>query len=408
MATKIRITHTGKGPIDPRTNQELTAEGFTVYFNDLTDNLDQSQFTRSIAPPSQLTFTTGGNNFVTLDFTDRVEKSYESGSIKALIASGHITTTFEGSDGGALELVEGVTLYATDPTGNGGEDPDVNDQGIRINGKSGVSNGYIDFFYDDDDSMLRVIAHPSTNIPNDAGDADMVFMTSAGYAVGNGSTGGGEFRVNTGYGLDSNAQDANGKNGGDVEILTGSGGEFGGKGGTISITTGQGHGDKGGDILIVTGEDRINGNGGDIYLEAGAGLGVGNRSGNITLAPMTGIAGATSGNLKIANMDHGLLSIDGNSNVVSTGNGFLVKKETINVAVGQLTQHIIADPIDFQNVLRAESIITVTLQTVAGVTVATAPYVSDITPDTDFTVGFDLTNGNVGAVDIFINYMIVG
>jgi hypothetical protein len=339
--------------------------------------------------------------------TDRVELSIESGSIANYLANGYVTAVYSGSEGGSLEVVEGITLYATDPTGNGGEDPDVNDQGIRINGKSGVSNGYIDFFYDDDDSMLRVIAHPSTNIPNDAGDADMVFMTSAGYAVGNDSTGGGEFRVKTGYGLDSNAQDANGKNGGDVEILTGSGGEFGGKGGTISITTGQGHGDKGGDILIVTGEDRINGNGGDIYLEAGAGLGVGNRSGNITLAPMTGIAGATSGNLKIANMDHGLLSIDGNSNVVSTGNGFLVKKETINVAIGQLTQHIIADA-DFLNVLRAESIITVTLQTVAGVTVATAPYVSDITPDTDFTVGFDLTNGNVGAVDIFINYMIVG
>ena len=407
MSKTITLTHTGKGPIDPRSKIELSGEGYTLYFNDLADNLDQSQYTRSIAPPSSLTYTTGGNNTVSMALTDRVELSIESGSIANYLANGYVTAVYSGSEGGSLEVVEGITLYATDPTGNGGEDPDVNDQGIRINGKSGVSNGYIDFFYDDDDSMLRVIAHPSTNIPNDAGDADMVFMTSAGYAVGNGSTGGGEFRVKTGYGLDSNAQDANGKNGGDVEILTGSGGEFGGKGGTISITTGQGHGDKGGDILIVTGEDRINGNGGDIYLEAGAGLGVGNRSGNITLAPMTGIAGATSGNLKIANMDHGLLSIDGNSNVVSTGNGFLVKKETINVAIGQLTQHIIADA-DFLNVLRAESIITVTLQTVAGVTVATAPYVSDIQPDTDFTVGFDLTNGNVGAVDIFINYMIVG
>ena len=408
MSKTITLTHTGKGPIDPRSKIELSGEGYTLYFNDLADNLDQSQYTRSIAPPSSLTYTTGGNNTVSMALTDRVELSIESGSIANYLANGYVTAVYSGSEGGSLEVVEGITLYATDPTGNGGEDPDVNDQGIRINGKSGVSNGYIDFFYDDDDSMLRVIAHPSTNIPNDAGDADMVFMTSAGYAVGNGSTGGGEFRVNTGYGLDSNALDLNGKNGGDVEILTGSGGEFGGKGGTISITTGQGHEDKGGDILIVTGEDRINGNGGDIYLEAGAGLGVGNRSGNITLAPMTGIAGATNGNLKIANMDKGLLSIDGNSNVVSTGNGFLVKKETINVAVGQLTQHIIADPIDFQNVLRAESIITVTLQTVAGVTVATAPYVSDITPDTDFTVGFDLTNGNGGAVDIFINYMIVG
>ena len=408
MSKTITLTHTGKGSIDPRSKIELSGEGYTLYFNDLADNLDQSQYTRSIAPPSSLTYTTGGNNTVSMALTDRVELSIESGSIANYLANGYVTAVYSGSEGGSLEVVEGITLYATDPTGNGGEDPDVNDQGIRINGKSGVSNGYIDFFYDDDDSMLRVIAHPSTNIPNDAGDADMVFMTSAGYAVGNGSTGGGEFRVKTGYGLDSNAQDANGKNGGDVEILTGSGGEFGGKGGTISITTGQGHEDKGGDILIVTGEDRINGNGGDIYLEAGAGLGVGNRSGNITLAPMTGIAGATNGNLKIANMDKGLLSIDGNSNVVSTGNGFLVKKETINVAVGQLTQHIIADPIDFQNVLRAESIITVTLQTVAGVTVATAPYVSDIQPDTDFTVGFDLTNGNVGAVDIFINYMIVG
>ena len=407
MSKTITLTHTGKGSIDPRSKIELSGEGYTLYFNDLADNLDQSQYTRSIAPPSSLTYTTGGNNTVSMALTDRVELSIESGSIANYLANGYVTAVYSGSEGGSLEVVEGITLYATDPTGNGGEDPDVNDQGIRINGKSGVSNGYIDFFYDDDDSMLRVIAHPSTNIPNDAGDADMVFMTSAGYAVGNDSTGGGEFRVKTGYGLDSNAQDANGKNGGDVEILTGSGGEFGGKGGTISITTGQGHGDKGGDILIVTGEDRINGNGGDIYLEAGAGLGVGNRSGNITLAPMTGIAGATSGNLKIANMDHGLLSIDGNSNVVSTGNGFLVKKETINVAIGPLTQHIIADA-DFQNVLRAESIITVTLQTVAGVTVATAPYVSDITPDTDFTVGFDLTNGNVGAVDIFINYMIVG
>jgi hypothetical protein len=407
MSKTITLTHTGKGSIDPRSKIELSGEGYTLYFNDLADNLDQSQYTRSIAPPSSLTYTTGGNNTVSMALTDRVELSIESGSIANYLANGYVTAVYSGSEGGSLEVVEGITLYATDPTGNGGEDPDVNDQGIRINGKSGVSNGYIDFFYDDDDSMLRVIAHPSTNIPNDAGDADMVFMTSAGYAVGNDSTGGGEFRVKTGYGLDSNAQDANGKNGGDVEILTGSGGEFGGKGGTISITTGQGHGDKGGDILIVTGEDRINGNGGDIYLEAGAGLGVGNRSGNITLAPMTGIAGATSGNLKIANMDHGLLSIDGNSNVVSTGNGFLVKKETINVAIGPLTQHIIADA-DFQNVLRAESIITVTLQTVAGVTVATAPYVSDIQPDTNFTVGFDLTNGNVGAVDIFINYMIVG
>lgn len=407
MSKQITLTHTGKGPIDPRTNVELTGEGYTLYFNDLADNLDQSQYTRSIAPPSSLTFTTGGDNTVSMALTDRVEQSIENGSIANYIATGYVNASYSGSDGGSLEVVEGITLYATDPTGNGGEDPDVNDQGIRINGKSGVSNGYIDFFYDDDDSMLRVIAHPSTNIPNDAGDADMVFMTSAGYSVGNDSTGGGEFRILTGYGLDSNALDLNGKSGGSFELTTGSGGEFGGEGGDVEITTGQGHGAKSGEIKITTGQNVQNGNGGDILLEAGAGEGVGNRGGNITLVARQGVNGATNGNLKIGNMDKGLLSIDGDSNVVSTGNGFLVKKETINVAVGPLTQHIIADA-DFLNVLRAESIITVTLQTVAGVNVATAPYVSDITPDTDFTVRFDLTNGNVGAVDLFINYMIVG
>lgn len=408
MSKTITLTHTGKGPIDPRTLVELTSEGYTLYFNDLADNLDQSQYTRSIAPPSSLTYITGGNNTVTMALTDRVEESIESGSIASYLANGYVTAVYSGSDGGSLELVEGVELYATDPTGNGGEDPDVNDQGIRINGKSGVSNGYIDFFYDDDDSMLRVIAHPSTNIPNDAGDADMVFMTSAGYSVGNDSTGGGEFRVRTGYGLDSNAQDLDGKSGGSFEITTGSGGEFGGEGGEVEITTGQGHGAKSGDVRITTGQNILNGNGGDIVLEAGAGEGAGNRSGNITLVARQGVNGATNGTLRIGNMDKGLLSIDGNSNVVSTGNGFIVKKETVNVGAGNnLLTHTIADA-DFLNVLRAESIITVSLQTVAGVTVATAPYVSAITPDTDFTVDLDITNGNVGAVDIFINYMIVG
>jgi len=276
MAKTITLTHTGKGPIDPRTNTELTGEGYTLYFNDLADNLDQSQYTRSLAPPSTLTYRTGGNNSVTLTLTDRVELSIESGSIANYLANGYVTAVYSGGAGGALTLAEGTSLYP--------DDPDANDQGISLLGKQEINNGKVNIFYDNSNSALRVITVAPTNMVNDADDADMYFATSDGYQVGNNTTGGGEIEFSTGRGFDSNVVDENGNSGGHFRIYTGAGGDFGGQGGSISMLAGSGHLEQGGDVEINAGDCRFDGDGGGVILRAGDGNGAGNSGGDLYFA----------------------------------------------------------------------------------------------------------------------------
>lgn len=410
--SKLKLTLTGLGPYDPSTGNNLPiTDGFAVYFFDVVGDLDNSQVTRSKAQPTQLTYRTDGVNTVTLEMTDLVERSYNSGDISKLIASGHLTDTVQG----AVNAVEGTELFNRNQHNGGDENGDENDQGIRISGKSGVNNGFVDLFFDDSRSALAIVAHAPTNqefAPGepDADDADLYIYTSEGYKlVGDEDSdvgSGGELRVYTGKGYDSNNIDNEGSKGGSVHFNTGDGGEFGGEGGDFDVSLGTGHGERGGEVSLYAGHSDFESDGGSVILRSGRGNGVGNFSGDIVLEILDGEDGATEGSVRIPHLSDGLLSVQDES-LTSTGNGFVSGKATVNVPVGQLITATIADA-SFVNVLRQESVIIVTLQTVAGVTVATAPFITAIINDTDFTVGFDVANGNGGAVDIVLNYMIVG
>lgn len=407
--SKITLTHTGLGPLDPRTQSNLQAtDGFTVYFTDVVGDLDNSQNTRSKAQPTQLTYRAGGENTVTLEMTDLVEKSYNTGAISKLIASGHLTASLEG----AVNSVEGESLFAIDPSGQGNEDADPNDQGIRLKGKEG--NGYVDLFYDNSTNALRVISHPSTNLVNDADDADMFFMTGAGYEVGNDSTGGGEFIVRTGLGFDSNVVDEDGRPGGNITFYTGDGGLFGGEGGDFTVQLGSGHKSTGGQIELISGNSAFDSDGGGIFLNAGRGEGVGNRGGNIELFVGTGGNGADVGELIIDHLGNGVLHMVGNA-VKSTGSDFAPNfyqgTEIVNVANGQnLTSVTVTVPV--AGLVNGGSSIVVSLMITGGVgaqfTVVQTPWVSEIDGNNNqFTVSLDITN-NGNATDISIAYSIKG
>jgi hypothetical protein len=417
MSRKITLTHTGRGPIDPRTNTELTGEGYTLYFNDLADNLDQSQYTRSLAPPSSLTFTTGGNNTVSMALTDRVEQSIESGSIAYYLANGYVAVTYEGELGGALDLVEGTELFNRDPHDGQDEVGDANDQGLRLKGKSGINNGFVDIFYDDSTSALRVVSHAPTNqefAPGepDADDADMYFYTSEGYKligdVDSDVGSGGEFRVYTGKGYDSNPQDEEGSKGGSVHFNTGNGGLFGGEGGDFNIRLGTGHQESGGRVEIQCGDSENDSDGGDFYLTTGQGDSVGNQSGDITLEIPNGANGADGGNLIIPHLAEGVLSVDADG-VVGTRN--YQGRETLNLANGaQGTTLTITPPV--VGVLTATSSIVVSLQLdnalqLATTLITTLPLVAEIdAPNNQFAVVLDITNNAVQAQDYYISYII--
>ena len=411
MATisKLILTHTGLGPLDPRTQTNLQAtDGFSIYFTDVVGDLDNSQNTRSQAQPTQLTYRAGGENTVTLEMTDLVEKSYNTGAISKLIASGHLTASLEG----AVNSVEGESLFAIDPSGQGFDDADPNDQGIRIKGKEG--NGYVDLFYDNSNNALRVISHPPTNLVNDADDADMYFLTSAGYEVGNDRTGGGEFIVNTGKGFDSNAIDEDGLSGGNITFSTGDGGLFGGGGGDFTVELGSGHKSDGGRIELIAGNSALDSDGGSVILNAGNGDGAGNAGGNIELVVGTGANGSSIGELIIDHLANGVLHMVGNA-VKSTGTDFAPNfyqgKEIVNVANAQnLTSMTVTVPI--AGLVNGGSSIVVSLMFVGGVggqfTVAQTPYVFEIDGNNNqFTVALDITN-NGNATDIAIAYSIKG
>jgi hypothetical protein len=411
MATisKLILTHTGLGPLDPRTQTNLQAtDGFSIYFTDVVGDLDNSQNTRSQAQPTQLTYRAGGENTVTLEMTDLVEKSYNTGAISKLIASGHLTASLEG----AVNSVEGESLFAFDPSGQGLDDADPNDQGIRIKGKEG--NGYVDLFYDNSNNALRVISHPPTNLVNDADDADMYFLTSAGYEVGNDRTGGGEFIVNTGKGFDSNAIDEDGLSGGNITFSTGDGGLFGGGGGDFTVELGSGHKSDGGRIELIAGNSALDSDGGSVILNAGNGDGAGNAGGNIELVVGTGANGSSIGELIIDHLANGVLHMVGNA-VKSTGTDFAPNfyqgKEIVNVANAQnLTSMTVTVPI--AGLVNGGSSIVVSLMFVGGVggqfTVAQTPYVFEIDGNNNqFTVALDITN-NGNATDIAIAYSIKG
>jgi hypothetical protein len=403
MATisKLILTHTGLGPLDPRTQTNLQAtDGFSIYFTDVVGDLDNSQNTRSQAQPTQLTYRAGGENTVTLEMTDLVEKSYNTGAISKLIASGHLTASLEG----AVNSVEGESLFAFDPSGQGLDDADP--------GKEG--NGYVDLFYDNSNNALRVISHPPTNLVNDADDADMYFLTSAGYEVGNDRTGGGEFIVNTGKGFDSNAIDEDGLSGGNITFSTGDGGLFGGGGGDFTVELGSGHKSDGGRIELIAGNSALDSDGGSVILNAGNGDGAGNAGGNIELVVGTGANGSSIGELIIDHLANGVLHMVGNA-VKSTGTDFAPNfyqgKEIVNVANAQnLTSMTVTVPI--AGLVNGGSSIVVSLMFVGGVggqfTVAQTPYVFEIDGNNNqFTVALDITN-NGNATDIAIAYSIKG
>jgi hypothetical protein len=407
--SKLILTHTGLGPLDPRTQTNLQAtDGFTVYFTDVLGDLDNSQNTRLQAQPAQLTYRAGSDNTVSLEMTDLVERSYNTGAISKLIASGHLTASLEG----AVNSVEGESLFAFDPSGQGLDDADPDDQGIRIKGKEG--NGYVDLFYDNGNNALRVISHPPTDLVNDADDADMYFMTSAGYAVGNDSTGGGEFIVNTGRGFDSDAIEEEGLSGGHITFYTGDGGLFGGGGGDFRVELGRGHKSTGGQIELTSGNSDLDSNGGGIFLNAGQGDGVGRAGGNIELVVGTGANGADVGELIIDHLGNGVLHMVGGA-VKSTGSDFAPNfyqgTEIVNVANGlNLTSVTVTVPV--VGLVNGGSSIVVSLMITGGVgaqfTVVQTPWVSEIDGNNNqFTVSLDITN-NGNATDIAIAYSIKG
>ena len=426
MATisKLVLTHTGLGPFDQRTQTNLPInDGFTVYFSDVAGDLDGSQISRASAQPTQLTYRVGGSNTVTLDMTDLVERSYNSGAISKLIASGHLTASL----GGAVNAVEGVTLLDRDQHDGSDLNGDENDQGIRIGGKEGVNNGFVDMFYDSSISGLRIVFHAPTNQvfegndPNDGGpdadDSDIYINTAEGYKLegfqndGDPETdyaSGGEFRVYTGKGYVSNAQENEGTKGGSVHFNTGNGGDFGGSGGDFNIDLGTGHRDTGGRFSLEAGDSESESDGGGIYLSAGRGDGNGNQGGSIELVVGGGDNGATEGELIIDHLGNGVLHMVGGA-VKSTGTDFTPNfyqgKEIVNVANAQnLTSVTVTVPV--AGLVNGGSSIIVSLMFTGGVggqfTVAQTPFVFEIDGANDqFTVSLDITN-NGNATDIAI------
>ena len=262
---------------------------------------------------------------IELVFDDKVARSYESGQIRQAVEDLLITTSFNvgtefsdevggGGNSSILEYVSGTELWNFNPHTNELLDPagDVNDQGIRIKGKEGVSNGFADIFFDESTSSLKIVTHQPT-IRDSGDDADIYVYTSIGYFFDDGENSsfqdGGDIEIYTGKGYDSNEEETQGTEGGDMNINLGDGGAFSGRGGAFILNTGNGGngdiingGSSGGDIDFNTGDggSGLGGSeGGDIDITCGNGgqglAGGGGTGGDLFLRAGHGGQGLTGG-----------------------------------------------------------------------------------------------------------------
>jgi hypothetical protein len=221
---KLVLTHTGKGPIDPRTNQELSAEGSTIYFNDLTDGLDQSQYSRSIAPRSSFTYYANGEHTFELEYTSRVEYSFNHGSIRSYIDRGYLD--------GYLQETNNIEEVADNAIE--GENAPI----VRFTSGQGFDSNNVDF----------------------AGTDGANFIFTSGSSGEFGGDGGG-FEVYTGQGRGTNQSD-----GGDFTLTAGNGER---QGGSFTLRGGAGNQGNGGSFSFIGGASTQDGGGG-FYFSGGA------------------------------------------------------------------------------------------------------------------------------------------
>ena len=397
----LRVTHSGT------TNS-------SIYINDIHDGKDQNGRVNNRKPPQYVPV----NGFIDMLFTEQVQYSYESGAIRNLLTQGLVTTDFLGSVGGALEIVSGTPLNPNSP--------DVNDQGIRLNGKSGVTNGFADIFFDQSNSALRVIMHPPTVRLDGGDDADIYFATSNGYVfvdgAGNDYQSAGEFVIETGSGYDSTEVENQGTEGGVFTLTTGQGGAFGGAGGAIEISTGNGGdgdgavtGSNSGYISLTTGQGGANGaSGGDITLATGEGNGAGNKGGDIILDPASANGGADAGIVLLYNevrlgdyTTNGLLSTTGGNGLINTPIIFGRGRQAVAIGAGA-NNALITLTINNANV-SATNTIVVTLEPDNGnLSITSVPYISARVNATSFTVKFNSSNADGGSAhNMYVNYYIM-
>jgi hypothetical protein len=402
----LRVTHSGT------TNS-------SIYINDIHDGKDQNGRVNNRKPPQYVPI----NGFIDMLFTEQVQYSYESGAIRNLLTQGLVTTDFLGSVGGALEIVSGTQLWDFDPSGNGNDDPDVNDQGIRLNGKSGVTNGFADIFFDEDNSALRIVMHEPTARLAGSDDADIYILSSAGanFNNGEGFTSGGEIDIYTGKGYDSTEAEDQGTEGGDFLLQTGNGGDFGGSGGDIEIISGAGgngggvvNGGNGGYINITSGNGGSNGaNGGDITLTTGEGNGAGNKGGDIILDPASANGGADAGIVLLYNEvrlgdynTNGLLSTSNGDGLIDTPITFGRGRATVAIDAGE--NGTITFTINNASVSATNTIVVTLEPSDANLSITSVPYISARVNATSFTVKFNVVNADVGnPYDMYVNYYIM-